>query len=310
MKSPRMKAERASTDLVEAIRDFVEPYSIETTPREGARVQNYADLVGRGRRMYIAHIAGTPYNELIALAARLRQEGLEPVMHVTARDMPSKAALNDVIARYAGEAGGQQVLLIAGDMPHPTGEFADTISVLRTGILEKHGIKSISLAGHPEGSKAIGDVRLRQAIIDKNAYAKETSAKLTLVTQFGFEAEPFIAWEKAMREDGINSLPIHVGVAGLASFPTLLRFAVECGAGASIRALKSRAGSLAKLATVAQPDDLVLDLARHKQKHPESLIQSLHFFPFGGVKKTAEWLSAIADGRIALNADASGFSVR
>jgi methylenetetrahydrofolate reductase (NADPH) len=181
---------------------------------------------------------------------------------------------------------------------------------LRAGVFEKHGIKSISLAGHPEGSKAIGDVRLRQAIIDKNAYAKDTTAKLTLVTQFGFEPEPFIAWEKMLRAEGINSLPIHVGVAGLASFPTLLRFAVECGAGASIRALKSRAGSLAKLATVAQPDDLVLGLARHKQEQPASLIQGAHFFPFGGVKKTAEWLNAIAAGRIELNSDASGFSVR
>jgi methylenetetrahydrofolate reductase (NADPH) len=231
-------------------------------------------------------------------------------MHVTARDMPSKAVLDDTLKRYVGESGAERILLIAGDMPSPSGEYADTISILRTGLLEKNGIKSIGLAGHPEGSKAIGDVRLKEALKAKNAYAKESSAKIHLVTQFGFEPGPFIDWEKRIREEGLNTLPIHIGMPGLASFPTLLRFAVECGVGASVRALRSRAGSLAKLATVAQPDDLALGIARYCQETRSTLIAAPHFFPFGGLKKTAEWLKAIAARRIELNGDATGFSVR
>ena len=298
------------TELVDALVRFIGSFSIETTPKEGARISSFSDHLERGRRVYIAHVAGTPYAELISFAARLRREGFEPVMHLTARDMPSKAMLSDTVARYVGESGATQILLIAGDMPSPTGEYADTITILRTGLLEKNGIKTIGLAGHPEGSKAIGEARLREALKAKNAYAKETDAKLHLVTQFGFEPEPFIEWERRIREDGLNSLPIHIGIPGLASFPTLLRFAVECGVGASVRALRSRAGSLAKLAMVAQPDDLVLGIARYCARTPNTLIAAPHFFPFGGLKKTAEWLKAIQARRIELTSNASGFTVR
>lgn len=299
----------AAPNITDALIDFASKFSIETTPKEGARLSSYADYLPKGTRVYIAHIAGTPYTDLIALAARLRKEGFEPVMHLTARDMPSAAALDDVLARYTGEAGAQELLLIAGDMPSPAGEFADTITILRTGLLEKRGIKAIGLAGHPEGSKTIGDARLRDALNAKNAYAKETGMKLRLVTQFGFEAAPFIQWEKQLREQGIT-LPVHVGIPGPASFPTLLRFAAECGVGASIRALRSRAGSFAKLATVSHPDDVLLGIAKSVQGTSGSLIRAPHFFPFGGLKKTAEWLKAIAAHKIDLNADGSGFTAR
>jgi methylenetetrahydrofolate reductase (NADH) len=302
-------AEATKADLVDALVSFMSKFSIETTPKEGARIASFADHLDRGRRVYIAHIAGTPYTDLIAFAARLSREGFEPVMHLTARDMPSKAALGDTLERYVGESGAERILLIAGDMPSPAGEFADTISILRTGLLEKNGIKSIGLAGHPEGSKTISDARIAEALKAKNAYAKESSAKLHLVTQFGFEPQPFIDWEKRIREEG-NELPIHIGMPGLASFPTLLRFAVECGVGASVRALRTRAGSLTKLATVAQPDDLALGIARYWRETPDTLIEGPHFFPFGGLKKTAEWLKAIAARKIELNSAATGFSVR
>ena len=231
-----MTAKLTGAALVDAIARFAAKYSIETTPKESARIGNYGEHLSPGQRIYIAHIAGSPYNELITLAARLRKEGFEPVMHVTARDMPNKATLDDVIARYTGEAGGKQVLLIGGDMPSPTGDFADTITILRTGVFERHGIASVGLAGHPEGSKAIGEPRLSEALKAKNDYARQTNLKLRIVTQFGFEAQPFIDWERNIRESGLNALEIYVGMPGLASFPTLLRFAVECGAGPSIRA--------------------------------------------------------------------------
>lgn len=299
----------AAPNLIDAITGFAAKFSIETTPKEGVRLSSYADYLPKDTRVYIAHIAGTPYTDLISLAGRLRKEGFEPVMHLTARDMPNASVLDDVLAHYTGEAGAQEILLIAGDMPSPTGDFADTITILRGGILEKRGIKAVGLAGHPEGSKTIGEARVREALKAKSAYAKETSMKLRLVTQFGFEAAPFIAWEKQLRAEGIT-LPVHVGIPGPASFPTLLRFAVECGVGASIRALRSRAGSFAKLATVSHPDDVLLGIVKATRDTPGSLIQGPHFFPFGGLKKTAEWLKAIAAHKIELNADGTGFTAR
>jgi methylenetetrahydrofolate reductase (NADPH) len=304
------QADLAGSKLSEAVVSFLRKFTIESTPKEGDRIANFGEYLDKGRWIYIAHVGGTPYTEQISMAKRLKGEGFEPVLHITARDLTSEAMLDDILTRYAGEAGGTNILLIAGDLPKPAGEFDNTVKVLRTGLLERHGIKRLGLAGHPEGNKNIPEEAARAALKAKNEYARETDIELRLVTQFGFEAEPYIAWERQIREEGLNSLKIYAGVPGLASFTTLLRFAAECGVGASMRALRSRAGSLAKLATVAEPDELVTGLAKHQQDNPDTLIEAPHFFPFGGLKKTANWLNAIFSNGVEMNASGQGFRAR
>jgi methylenetetrahydrofolate reductase (NADPH) len=51
------------------------------------------------------------------------------------------------------------------------------------------------------------------------------------------------------------------------------------------------------------PDDLIRTLA---DTAPADIVP--HFFSFGGIPATARWASAVADGRIALDA-AGGFRV-
>ena len=278
-----------------SIQNFVKGYSIETTVREAERIERFSDLIPAGTCLYIVHVPGTSLQDTVGLAARLRSEGLEPVPHIVARRIESMTILDEFFGRLAGEAGVKQVLIVGGDVAPPIGEIDSTLQILESGLLEKHRIRTIGVAGHPEGHPALNDDVLRDTLRRKNAYARETGAALYIVTQFVFSAEPVIAWAESRAAD-IGTLPIRVGLPGLASAKTLLKFALDCGVGASLQAFKKRAGRLTRLVTVSTPDHIVLGLARYKTGHPPSRIAGVHFFPFGGFKRTAEWANAIVAG--------------
>jgi len=291
-----------------AVQDLLNNYSIETTVKEGARVERFADVVPVGTRLFIAHVPGTDFADTVTLAARLRQEGMEPVPHIVGRRIETLAAVDDFLGRLAGQAGVTQVLVVAGDVATPVGQLTSGLEILESGLLEKHGIRTIGVAGHPEGHKEVPDSALSDALKRKNAYAQRTGANVRIVTQFTFSADPFIAWEKTHRAD-IGQLPVTAGLPGLASTKTLLKFAMDCGVGASLQAFSKRAASLTKLLTISAPDDIVVGLARHKAQNPQSPITGVHFFPFGGLKRTAEWANKVAAGQFELTSDQQGLQV-
>jgi methylenetetrahydrofolate reductase (NADPH) len=280
------------------IQDLLSDYSIETTVRESARIERYGDLVRPGTQLYIPHVPGTEPHETIALAARLRKEGMEPVPHIVARRTESASFLDDYLARFVGEAGVERVLVVAGDIPQPVGQFESALQILEGGFLERHGIKKLGVAGHPEGHKDVSDPVLRDAIVRKNAYADKTGADVQIITQFVFLPEPVIEWEKATA--GINHLPLRVGLPGLATLKTLLKYAIDCGAGPSLAAVSRHATNLTKLVTVSAPDEVVVGLVKYRAQNPQSRLRGVHFFPFGGLKRTAEWLAKIAQGQFEL----------
>jgi methylenetetrahydrofolate reductase (NADPH) len=97
-----------------------------------------------------------------------------------------------------------------------------------------------------------------------------------------------IAWVDRLAAEGI-SLPIHIGVAGPAKLQTLIKFAIACGVGPSLRVLQKRAMDVTKLLLPYEPTDVVAALAAHKAKNPGFGIESVHFFPLGGIKTNATW---------------------
>src|SRR5688572_13770943 len=102
-----------------AVRDLLTGYSIETTVREGQRIDRFSDLLPAGTQLYIAHVPGTDLSDTVALASRLRNEGLRPVPHIVARRIERESILDDFLARLTGEAGVEQVLVVAGDVATP-----------------------------------------------------------------------------------------------------------------------------------------------------------------------------------------------
>ena len=285
-----------------AVQSLVRNYSIEATVIQAQRIARFAGLVVPGTRVYIPHTPHTNFDQVVALAGRLRREGMEPVPHIVARRIENEPALETLLSRLTGEAGVRQALIVAGDMATPAGSLYNTLQILESGLLEKYKIQSIGVAGHPEGHPNVGDAALRDALRRKNDYSFNTGTNVYVVTQFTFSANPIIAWEKAYGSD-IGALNITAGLPGLATASTLLKYAMECGVGASLEAFSKRYASIIKLLTISTPGDIIVGLARYKRKAPKSRLSGVHFFTFGGFQPTAEWANKIVDGNFEITED-------
>jgi methylenetetrahydrofolate reductase (NADPH) len=205
--------------------------------------------------------------------------------------------LDDLLSAFTTKAGVSEVLVIGGGVDNPVGQFSDTMQVLDTGLIQKHGIRSIGVAGHPEGSPDISDDEIAEAMAAKNALAVREGLDLYIETQFCFEADIVLDWERAARAAG-NKLPIRIGIPGPATIKTLFRFAQISGIGPSMRFISKQARNVAKLMTVQSPHMLLDGLAQGMAEDPDCLIRHFHFYPFGGFAKTAAYAQAIADGKI------------
>lgn len=288
------------------VRDLFADFTLETTPGAAKKIPDYREYIRPGEKVYITFLPGSDFNDTIAVAMRLQNEGFTPIPHIAARSVPNKIFLETAIRRCVEEAGVQRFLVIGGAVEHPLGEFDCTAQILETGLLDKYGVKSIGLAGHPEGSPDITDEAIKAAVAFKNAFAERTDADLYLITQFCFEAEPVIAWDKVLQAEG-NRLPIHIGVPGLATIKSLIGHARACGVGPSMSFLTKQAKNVTKLLTVNAPDKLCVALATYQATDPNCGITGLHMYPLGGLKKTAQWSYAVRDGLFEMNSRGDGF---
>lgn len=297
----------AGADLQQAITDLLSGFSVETTPGAAAKIADYREHLRPGTTVYITFLPGSDFNDTVGLAKRLRSEGFNPVPHFAARSIPDQNFLEQNLIALRAEADIDQALAIGGAVDRPVGDFDSSMQLLETGLFDKHGIKSIGVAGHPEGSPDISDEGIRQALAWKSAYDRRSDADLYIVTQFCFQAAPIIAWERQLRAEGVG-LPIMIGVPGLATIKTLMAHAKACGIGPSMRFLVKQASNLSKLLTVSAPDRLVADLAANKLDDPECAIAGVHMYPLGGLRRTAKWSYGVFDGDFQLK-PSGGFEV-
>lgn len=297
----------ANEELHKAIVAFVRDYSIEITPHDTGKLDDIAAVVPKGTAVYVAHPPGVPIDDIVTLAGRVKDLGYTATPHVIARKLESRDQLERALARCQ-ELGIHNALCVAGDITADKPAYNSSLEVLETGLFAKYGFRDVGIAGHPEGSKAIGEERVEQALRGKAAFAKTAGFNIYFATQFGFDPQPFIDWEAATAAKGIL-LPIHVGMPGPASLRQLAKFAMLCGVGASMRMLTSRTSAMANLLSTQAPDEMVVALARHRAANPQSRLKKIHFFAFGGVAKTAKWANAVVSGRFVLNNQATGFRV-
>ncbi|MCC6608471.1 MAG: methylenetetrahydrofolate reductase [Burkholderiales bacterium] len=293
----------ASAALHDAIRALAARASTETSTNNVAEIEGYRALRPAGSDVYIAWIPGRPYHHLLSIARHLRAAGMNPVPHVAARRLPDAAAARDLLARLAGEAGVTRALLVAGDSPAPAGQYDSSVALLESGLLEGHGIRSVGIAGYPEGHRAISEAAIRGALDRKIDYAAKHGIELFLVSQFCFDGEVVLDWLRRLRAWGVT-LPVRVGVAGPASVRTLLAYGARCGIGNSLRAIGSQAISLTRIVAQQGPENVVRRVAEGERGLG---ITGLHFFSFGSFAQTAQWIDNVASGRFRLGDSDTGF---
>ncbi len=280
----------------EAVKNFLDGFSVEVTPKAASKIENFEDYVPSGTLIYIAHIEGTPIDEMVATAKKINDQGFCPMPHFPARIIKDKKVLNDWISRYKNEANVSNALLIAGGANKPYGEYDSSIQLIESELFDKANFSNLHIAGHPEGSLDIdpdGSTKnVDHALSWKNEYSKRTDAKMAITTQFSFDADAVISWANSVKASGVD-IPIHIGIAGPAKLQTLLRYSLECGVGASIKIIQKRAKDLTNLLLPYKPTTIISQLAEYKDKNPDFNIEKVHFFPLGGVKQVSDFVKEI-----------------
>ncbi|NKX46145.1 methylenetetrahydrofolate reductase [Roseicyclus persicicus] len=265
-------------------------YSIEVMPRTAEKIADFRALLPVGTRVYIAHIDGTDFADMLATAVRLRAEGYEPMPHFPARSIPDRATLADWVARYRGEAGVKQGLILAGGIAEPRGAFHSSMQLLDSGVFD--GFERLHVAGHPEGNRDIdpkgGEAEVMAALKWKQDFANRSDAAFAIATQFAFEAGPVLDWADRLAAAGI-AMPVHLGIAGPAKLQTLIKFAIACGVGPSLSVLQKRARDVSKLLLPFEPTEILTALAQAKAAGRGRNIERIHFFPLGGITANATW---------------------
>ena len=284
---------------IEAARNLLANCSIETTPNVYTKYGKFSDLVDKKSNIYVTYLPDEEMNKVIDTAKKLTVEGYSVIPHLPARTIANNDELEKFIKSLSEESGCSKILVIGGG-GNQKGNITSSIEILETDLLSKYNFKEVGLAGHPEGNPDVKQIDLDKAIIEKNKFSKKTDFKMYLATQFFFEAKSLKEWEMHLQSLD-NNLEIHAGIPGPATLKTLLSYATSCGIGNSIRFLSKQALNITKLATTRSPDKLIYDLASYQIENPETKFKKIHFYAFGGIKKTTDWLKTVNKHNLSYN---------
>lgn len=274
-------------------------YSLEATMPNEAEIDRLAGRVAPGTEVYLSTPPYRPDEARLAAAVALARAGLVPVPHIAARNVSGQAALEDFVKRLAGEAGVDRLLVIGGDLDTPRGPFAAAGEIIDRVPLAEIGIREIGVAGYPEGHPVIPSDALPAILDTKLAAARARGLAVHIVSQFCFDAPAIVEWIRCTRA-AHPDIPIKVGVAGPASLGALLKYAVRCGVKAPMEGLGRKLAMARKLLGPVAPDGLLAEveagLAALPIGAPQGAPVSAHFFSFGGLDRTADWVAGSGIG--------------
>ena len=263
-------------------------FSLEMTAKDEASLREAAPLIPADTPIAITYLPGEEIEARVAATVAVRELGFEPMPHFSARRIRSEDDFEGYLRAVVEQAGVRRCFIVAGDPPEPEGPYWDTMALIRSGAFERSGIKAIGIGGHPEGHPNMTTDEC-WAVLDAKVREIESRGMAALiVTQFSFDPDACLAWLKELRARGIQC-PVRMGVPGPAGIKRLLAYAARCGVGASTAVLKKYGISVTNLLGTAGPDKLVDKFA--KGLDDEHGRVRLHFYPFGGMTKTLEWIA-------------------
>ncbi|KJV30078.1 5,10-methylenetetrahydrofolate reductase [Luteibacter yeojuensis] len=271
--------------------DLTAGYSLEVGTKSMAALTEAAPWIPRGTVIAIPYLPGEDDTARLSAARDVRRLGFEPMLHIAARHLHSRAELEAFIEHAAREAGVERFFVIAGDVAQPKGPFADSLSLIDTGLFERWGAKVVGVGGHPETHSIMSMDDRWDVLQRKCAHIAERGMTPLIITQFAFDASAVVAWLEALRGRGLQ-YEVRIGVPGPAGIATLARYAALCGVGASVSMLAKHGTAMGKLLGVKGPDHFVDQLGEGIRDAHEAV--TLHFFPFGGVGKTVTWIDHYA----------------
>lgn len=289
--NPQAALATATPDHARTMAELVACGSIECSKGTADEIRRAAELLPRQMPVFVPALPGRTLETGLELLGCILEAGFDPVPHLAARQIPSRAALKEFLARVHRDAGVRRVLVIGGDSRTPAGPYADAMAVLRDEVLSANGIAEVGFAGYPEGHRHLPADCLREALVDKLALAAEEGLGTFVVTQFSFlptRILEYCGWLNSVTPD----TPVVVGLAGPASLRQLVHFARYCGVAASLSAVARIGVRIPQLTSHMQADEQLALIAGSVDAHAHGRcnITGVHVFSFGGFAATAAWM--------------------
>lgn len=275
--------------------------SFEATRPTPVDIAALAHTLPRGSQIYLTALPGRAVDAVVADAVALRAAGLEPVPHLAARHHADIDAIARFLSALVADAKVERLMLIGGDAAPQPGRVKDALSVIESGVLEAHGLRTVGLPGFPDGHPLLDADDLEASLVTKTAALQRAGIEPYIVTQFCFDSRPILAWLDWLMKRGLH-VPVRIGLAGPTSLMTWLNYARRCGVKASAEALASRSGLARHAFRSVSPDPMIRAIADATASGALGEVGA-HFYAFGGVAATARWALAPMSGKIALKAD-------
>ncbi|MEU1400867.1 methylenetetrahydrofolate reductase [Streptomyces sp. NPDC005728] len=273
---------------------LLDDFSLEMTGKDVPKLEEAHAAIPRGTRINVTFLGNEDLGMRLAAARSVKRLGFVPVPHISARRLPSRRDLEEFLAGLACDGTADNVFVVGGDPARPEGPFEDALAVIRTGLLQHHGVRHVGISGYPEGHPAIAEHSLWSALSDKSAVLGAQRIAGDVITQFGFDADAVLRWVEAVRARGVG-LPIRIGVPGPAGVRRLVTYATRFGVGTSASIARKYGFSLTNLMGTAGPDRFLHALAQgyDPARHGELKV---HFYTFGGLRATSEWIARFRRG--------------
>ena len=222
-------------------------------------------------------------------AIQLHGDGFRAIPHLSARMIPTRAKLEELVRR-AADAGLTHVFVVGGDADEP-GEFLDGLSLLRAMTDIGHPFTTIGCPAYPNGHADIPDVALELALRDKAPYVEHVTS------QMDFDTKLIATWVRRLRSEGFDRA-IVVGVPGVADPQKLLTVAARIGVKDAKRFLVKNlrfVTGMARSGGFYKPTGFVEALAP-LLADPAANVTGFHLYTFHAVEATEGWRQSMLDG--------------
>jgi len=280
--------------IKEKIISLIDGFTIELNPKVRHKINSIP--LEKKNNVYITYLPDASENDILETIEFVSKNNLTPITHLPARTMKNLDHVRQFLSQVRERTDSKKILVIGGG-GNQLGQITSSLEILNSGLLEENNFNEIGIAGHPEGSPDISQETIDNFLNDKFELTKTKGLNLELVTQFFFNAAPFINWCEELTKKKIT-IPVRVGFPGPASFKTLLNFGLMSGVGNSINFLKKNSSKVSDLLTKTSNDEMLISLAEFANKN--SPLKSFHCFPFGGFEKTCLWLNELQNGEFTI----------
>jgi methylenetetrahydrofolate reductase (NADPH) len=265
-------------------------YALEVTAKDIAQVEASKAEIPLATPINIAFLGNEDHAQRVNAARVIRQCGFEPVPIISSRRLRSEQDRDSLLGALIGEANPTRFILVGGDPEIPAGPYGDSLALLKSGIVRRHGIRHVGIVAYPEGHSKIDAAALWRALKWKHAFLEDAGCTVEITTQFGFDADAIVRWIERLRAKGIDA-PVRIGIPGPADVGKLLRYARQFGVVMSAGIVRRYGLSLTNLLQRVGPERFFGRLASGLNGRNLGPVR-YHLYPFGGIADGVRWMNS------------------